>query len=258
MEQGLVSIISNTEVLPGVHLIWMHAPWIASDARPGQFVMVRCSDGYDPLLRRPFSIHRIDSRGRLALLFTVVGRGTAKLSQVEEGDELNLLGPLGNGFSVRSGSSELLLVAGGIGISPLVFLAEEALARGNSVTMLVGAPTVAQVYPIDMLPTGLKSVIITEDGSVGKKGLVTDFLPDFAPRADQLFACGPLSMYQVIATQVQRLKGIPMQVSVEVRMGCGLGACYGCTVKTTKGLRQVCKDGPVFELGEIIWKELNV
>jgi dihydroorotate dehydrogenase electron transfer subunit len=254
----MASIISNVEVLRGIHLIWVYAPGLASDARPGQFVMVRCSNGYEPLLRRPLSIHRTDNRERLALLFAVVGEGTAKLSQVKEGDELDLLGPLGNGFSIYHGSSRLLLIAGGIGISPLVFLAEEVLTQGHSVTMLVGASTAAQIYPINLLPPGLESVIATEDGSAGKKGLVTDFLPDFAPRADQLFACGPLSMYQAMATWVPKLKGVPVQVSVEVRMGCGLGACYGCTVKTTNGLKQVCKDGPVFELGEIIWKEINV
>jgi dihydroorotate dehydrogenase electron transfer subunit len=177
---------------------------------------------------------------------------------MREGDTVDLLGPLGNGFFINPGSRKLLLVAGGVGIAPLVFLAEEALARGCSVTMLLGASTAAQLYSKDLLPSELELVVTTEDGSAGRRGLVTDFIPDFAPWADQLFACGPLSMYQAMATQKQIQEIKPVQVSVEVRMGCGLGACYGCTVKTRGGLKQVCKDGPVFELDEIIWKEMCV
>jgi len=188
----------------------------------------------------------------MALLFNIVGRGTEWLSQCQEGDSLDLLGPLGRGFSFQSASHRLLLVAGGIGIAPLVFLAEKALGEGRSITLLIGAQNASLLYPESLLPPSIKLITATEDGSEGKKGMVTELMADFAAQADQVFACGPTSMYQSIAAQ-HYLKGKSVQISLEVRMGCGLGACYGCTIKTKRGLRQVCQDGPVFELNDIFW-----
>jgi dihydroorotate dehydrogenase electron transfer subunit len=253
LRQEIAHVTANTEIMPQVHLIWLESPLIASQTQPGQFVMARC--GEDTLLRRPFSIHQLEGK-RLALLFNVVGRGTHWLSQRQASDNLDLLGPLGNGYSIHSGSQNLLLVAGGIGIAPLVFLAQKATKTGCSVTLLLGAQTKSQLYPKDLLPQKVKLITATEDGSAGKRGLVTDLLPDFISRADQTFACGPLPMYQSMATQ-KLLKKKPVQISLEVRMGCGLGVCYGCTVKTKNGLKQVCKDGPIFELDDVAWDELK-
>jgi dihydroorotate dehydrogenase electron transfer subunit len=227
--------------------MWLEAPYIASQAQPGQFVMVRC--GEDTLLRRPFSVHQADGK-RIALLFNVVGRGTQWLSQQQADDSLDLLGLLGNGFSIHPDSKNLLLVAGGIGVAPLVFLAQKASKAGCSVTLLLGAQTKSQLYPQNLLPPEVKLITATEDGTAGKRGLVTDLLPDFTAWADQVFACGPLPMYQAMV-QMPQLRHKPAQISLEVRMGCGLGVCYGCTVKTKSGLKQVCKDGPVFELEEV-------
>lgn len=245
--------------MPGVYLLWVASPEIANQARPGQFVMVRCSEGYDPLLRRPLSIHRVAlgerEQGALALLFAVVGRGTRWLARRKEGDMIDLLGPLGRGFEIGPESRNLLLVAGGIGIAPLVALAQKAIANGSEVTLLLGAPTQAQLYPADLLPPQVRLVVATEDGSAGTKGLVTDLLARLAAEADQVFACGPISMYRAMASQGwQILQGKSVQVSLEVRMGCGFGFCYGCAVETWSGLKLVCKDGPIFELGDIIWK----
>lgn len=215
--------------------------------------MVHC--GEESLLRRPLSIHQVD-KGKLALLFTVVGKGTYWLAQCQAGDTIDLLGPLGNGYSIHPDSHNLLLVAGGIGIAPLCFLAQEALHQGCSVTLLLGAPTAAQLYPKDLLPPETELVITTEDGTAGKKGVITDLLPDFARGADQIFACGPIPMYRAMATQDQQLlKAKPVQISLEMRMGCGLGICYGCTLRTKRGLKQVCQDGPVFELNDILWDD---
>lgn len=214
--------------------------------------MVRCSEGYDPLLRRPFSIHRVaplSSPTQLALLFTVVGRGTKWLAERGEGDMLDLLGPLGHGFEISSRS--LLLLAGGIGIAPLVALAEKGIADGAQITLVLGAPKKAQLYPPHLLPAEAKLVVATEDGSVGRKGMVTDLLADLAPEADQIFACGPASMYRAIAALIKGEKSV--QVSMEVRMGCGFGGCYGCAIETKKGVKLVCQDGPVFDLKDIIW-----
>ncbi len=141
---GSGPIITNTEVIPGVHLTWLESPQIASSALPGQFVMVYC--GEETLLRRPLSIHRVD-KTKLALLFSVVGRGTRWLSRRKSGDKIDLFGPLGSGFSVLPTSRNLLLAAGGIGIAPLVFLAQEAVKQGHSVKLLLGAPTASQLYP---------------------------------------------------------------------------------------------------------------
>ena len=254
MKQVVAPVTANSEVMPGVYLIWLESLQIASEAKPGQFAMVRC--GEDTLLRRPLSIHQLDGN-KFALLFTVVGKGTYWLSQRQAGDNIDLFGPLGNGFSINSASKNLLLVAGGIGIAPLCFLAQEALAQGCSVTLLLGASTTTQLYPKHFLPSEAEVITITEDGTAGKKGVVIDYLLNNIDWADQVFACGPGEMYQAMALKKQELKleGKPVQVSLEVRMGCGRGVCYGCTLKTKNGLKRVCQDGPVFDLDNILWVE---
>ncbi|MFC1915687.1 dihydroorotate dehydrogenase electron transfer subunit [Chloroflexota bacterium] len=270
MKQASANIIENHQILKsfsrpqgrnilGSWIIWLNCPEISREARPGQFVMVRC--GGECVLPRPFSIHQVNDDS-IALFYVVWedGKGTGWLSQREVSDNINLFGPLGNGFSIQPDSRNLLLVAGGTGIAPLYFLAQEALKRDCSVTLLRGAQTATQLYPEPLLPPGIKLVTATEDGTAGKKGLVTDLVPDFVDRADQVFACGPMPMYRNMAIQKQKLKLTEKsaQISLEVRMGCGLGVCYGCTVKTKNGLKQVCKDGPIFDLNDILWEELNL
>ena len=244
--------------MPGVHLIWLESPQIVSTAQPGQFVMVRCGEGFEHPLRRPLSIHQINDGSKLAFLFNVAGKGTHWLAQCQVGDNIDLLGPLGNGYSIHPESHKLLLLAGGIGIAPLCFLAQEALKKDCSVRLLLGASTANQLYPRRLLPPEAELIITTEDGTAGKKGMITDLLPDFVDWADQIFACGPISMYQATAARDQQLKGKPVQISLEVRMGCGRGVCYGCTVKTKRGLKQVCTDGSVFDLGDILWDGLGL
>ncbi len=267
MKQVAAKITKNDRVLGslarahrrnvlGNQLIWLRCPEIAREAHPGQFVMVRC--GEECLLPRPFSIHQVDERGNMALFFAVWedGKGTQWLSERRIGDEIELWGPLGHGFSIQPKAHNLLLVAGGIGIAPLFFLAEEAANKGESVTLLLGAATASQLYPTHLLPPQIKLITTTEDGTAGEKGMITDLLPAYAGSADQVFACGPMPMYRNMALNKQRLNGKPVQISLEVRMGCGLGVCYGCTVKTRNGLEQVCRDGPVFDLDDILWDEL--
>jgi dihydroorotate dehydrogenase electron transfer subunit len=161
---------------------------------------------------------------------------------------------VGNGFSINPDSNSLLLVAGGNGIAPLYFLAQEALEKRCSVTLLYGTADKNRCS----IPPQIKLVSATEDGTVGYRGKITDLLPQYTGRADQVFVCGPLGMYkEMYSKREELLKDKPTQVSLEVRMGCGLGVCYGCTVKTKKGLKQVCKDGPIFALDDILWDELN-
>ena len=262
-KQTLCSVASNVEVMPGVHLMWIEAPNIAGSALPGQFITVRCADF---TLRRPFSIHQVSSR-EIAILFKMTGRGTLWLSQRQKQDRIDILGPLGKGFSIEPSAKNLLLVAGGIGIAPLAFLMHYASSR-HQMTLIHGAITAAQLYieryqPPAMKYQGVQFIPVTEDGSTGKKGMATDILPDFLDGADQLYACGPVDMYKAMAeisrgARQSNLKLRKCQVSLEVRMGCGFGACYGCTINTRKGLKQVCRDGPVFELNDIIWQEVRI
>jgi len=213
--------------------------------------MVDC--GEECLLPRPFSIHQVNGDG-IALFYAVLvgGKGTSWLSQCHKGAMVKLFGPLGNGFSIAPDSSNLLLVAGGNGIAPLYCLAQDALKRKRSVTLLYGTADNKR----RSIPPHIKLVSATEDGSAGKKGMITNLLPDFISGADQLFACGPLPMYKAMA-EMPELKSKPVQVSLEVRMGCGQGICYGCTVKTRRGLKKVCQDGPVFELNDILWEQIK-
>jgi dihydroorotate dehydrogenase electron transfer subunit len=307
MKQALYSISSNAEVMPGAYLMWIQAPDIATAAQPGQFVTVRCGDF---VLRRPFSIHQVGNtnviaseakQSQVALLFKVTGRGTFWLSERKAGEKIDVLGPLGKGFTVAPESRNLLLVAGGIGVAPLAFLVQQALGRAPSalgaqsgrassehqITLIHGASTAAQLYPFDYaqnrpfplassplslrakrsnlchLPKGAQFIPVTEDGSTGHKGKATDVLPDYLDWADQIYACGPLGMYEAMSKMSLRAKRSNLklkecQVSLEVRMGCGFGACYGCTINTRKGLREVCHDGPVFELDDIIWQEVTI
>ena len=262
LKRTLAPIISNDEIMLGVYLLWAKAPAIAAAARPGQFVMVRTSDGYNPLLRRPLSIHRVKDNGEIALLYDVVGKGTEWLSQRRVGQNIDLLGPLGNGFAVDS--HNLLLVAGGCGVAPLAFLADVTLSEGRRVALLYGADTAERIFPEGQLPHGLLTIATTEDGSLGRRGLATDFIAEAMALLTQtsidtaihdskiqIFACGPNDMYRAI-NENNSLKGIAVQVSLEARMGCGLGLCYGCTIETRQGLKRVCRDGPVFDLTQLL------
>jgi len=257
MKQSSATIISNREAMPGAYLLWLRSPQVASEAKPGQFVMVGCGEDNELPLRRPLSIHQLDGDS-LALLFTTAGKGTHWLSQRRVGDNIDLLGPLGNGFTIYPESAHILLVAGGMGIAPLAYLANRALQQRKKATILIGAKYGCQLLSEEFLPKGVTIITATEVGEQGYKGCVSELLPDYTDDTDQVFACGPIAMYREMAQRKQELglKGKPIQVSMEMRMGCGLGVCYACTVRTRSGLKQVCKDGPVFELDDIIWDEL--
>jgi dihydroorotate dehydrogenase electron transfer subunit len=256
MSQISAPVVSSLEVLADIYLMWLEAPGIATAARPGQFVMVGC--GGDTILPRPFSVHRVDG-SQLALLFNVVGKGTSRLTQVKKGDTVNIFGPLGNGFRIDKNSRNLLLVAGGMGIAPLYFLAETAAGEGRKVTLINGARTRDFLLPVSLpqkyyekglAPAGINVVCATDDGSEGFKGLATQLVPHYLAGIDQVFTCGPAAMYQAMA-KMPELKGKSVQLSLEIMMGCGVGVCYGCTIITKSGLKQVCKDGPVFEMGDV-------
>jgi dihydroorotate dehydrogenase electron transfer subunit len=256
MNQLKVPILSAVEAIKGVYLFRLEAPEIAKAARPGQFVMARC--GKETILPRPFSVHSVDG-GQISLLLNVVGKGTGWLSLKKKGDTLDIFGPLGNGYSINPKSQNLLLVAGGMGIAPLRFLAERAAAEGKNVTIINGAQSRDCLLPVNspqslynkgMLPANFQCVNATDDGSEGFKGFATQLIPHYLKDVHQVFACGPAAMYKTMM-RMPELKDKDVQLSLEKMMGCGIGVCYGCTTRTKNGLKQVCKDGPVFQMGEV-------
>jgi len=255
--QEITPIVFNKEVLPGIFHMKVESPQMAAEALPGQYVMITCDQGQERLLRRPISVHYA-ADGGLEFLYAVVGGGTRWLAQRKPAEKLDILGPLGRGFQISPGAHNLLMVAGGIGIAPFRYLADTALKTGKKVALLAGARTAQQVLPAARLSREVEFKVATEDGSLGHQGLVTALLPEYADKADQVFICGPSPMCKAIAANYAGLlKDKPVQVSLEVRMGCGLGFCYACTIKTIQGLKQVCKDGPVFEMRDVVWNELK-
>jgi dihydroorotate dehydrogenase electron transfer subunit len=256
MNQSSVPILSAVEALKGVYLFRLEAPDIAKAAKPGQFVMVRCAK--ETILPRPFSIHSADGT-TISLLLSVVGKGTEWLSLKKKGDTLDIFGPLGNGYTINEKSQNLLLVAGGMGIAPLRFLAEVAAGLGKKVTIIMGAQSSQQLisltppqslYNKGMLAANYQCLTATDDGTEGFKGFATQLIPHYLNGIHQVFACGPAPMYQTMS-KMPELKDKDVQLSLEIMMGCGTGVCYGCTIKTKKGLKQVCKDGPVFEMDDV-------
>jgi dihydroorotate dehydrogenase electron transfer subunit len=201
------------------------------------------------------SFHRFREAGderQFAILYDVRGRGTLLLSQMRAGDTLSVFGPLGKGYSLRTQTQHVLLVAGGLGIAPVIALADEAVAAGKSVTVLHGARTSSALIPPGMLPSDLELMSATDDGTGGHHGYVTQLLEPYLPWADQVLACGPNPMFAAMAEVMRKLRSRkPVQVLLEERMGCGTGVCYGCAVFTRKGVRLVCRDGPRFELREV-------
>ena len=233
--------------------ITFECPELVTQASPGQFVMVNCDD---TTLPRPFSINRITGNGELSLFFAVLenGTGTEWLSECKPGDTVKIFGPLGNGFKIESTSHNILLVGGGMGIAPLIFLAEEEAKKGRTVTLMYGTQNKDR-YPVESILPDINVINATEDGSIGHHGMVTELLPEYIGKADQVFICGPAAMYRYIHNQ-NIIKDKPAQVSLEVRMACGRGICYGCTVKTIKGKKKVCEDGPVFDFSDIDWNSI--
>jgi len=234
--------------------MWLEAPEIARIARPGQFIMIRCAG--ETFLRRPLSIFRLSAdKTCLAFLFAVVGQGTTWLANARPGDKLDLRGPLGNGFSIDREIKNAVLIAGGLGLAPLGFLGDELAALGVRVSFMYGAASAHLLCPDYLLPEVTERVIATNDGSCGRQGFITSFLPEYLTSEASLFACGPTPMYRSLARQ-NILQNRGTEVSLEVRMACGLGVCYGCSVNTHQGLKQVCKHGPVFKLNDVLWDEL--
>ncbi len=250
MKQIRAKILSNKEISKGRFKISLEAPAISGESSPGQFVMVKCSDKVKPFLRRPFSFHKIDKEG-FELLYQVTGEGTALLSKKKEGEQLDLIGPLGTGFQIEE-KRDAILIAGGIGVAPLYALAKDLKRRGILLKILLGTKTKSHILCMEDFKELTQDIeIATEDGSMGNKGLATNLLKP--EKKHIIYACGPNAMLRATA-KIAKENGALCQVSLEERMGCGTGVCMGCAVETATGYKRACKDGPVFNAGEIIWQ----
>jgi dihydroorotate dehydrogenase electron transfer subunit len=251
----LATVQENLPVGEGLFLMRVAAPEIARDCRAGQFLHIRTAraGSYDPLLRRPISIYRIDG-DQLWLYYDVVGRGTEFLAGLRAGDQLDTLGPLGQPFKIAPTTRNLLMVGGGIGLAPLVALADEALGRDLNVTLLGGFRNGERVLGGQHVQPQVEYVVATEDGSVGHRGYVTELIREYLPWADEVFACGPTAMLKSLAREVDGTTK-RVQVSLEERMGCAMGVCLSCVLHARQGLKRVCRDGPVFDLADL--KELQ-
>ena len=258
--QEKIKIAANNRISGRYFQLALKAPQLARLVLPGEFLEVRVSDSYEPLLRRPFSIHKV-SGAQIAILYEVLGLATEILAKKKAGDYLDVLGPLGNGFDCRKPKTahrKPVLVAGGMGVAPLLFLAEK-LSK-FSTTVLIGARSKEQILcEKEFKKLGCSVKIATDDGSRGFKGKVTDLLRKVLLKNSQtpelknsIYACGPRPMLKEISKISKKYK-IPAQVSLEEHMSCGIGACLGCVVKTKEGFKRVCKEGPVFNANEIIW-----
>lgn len=279
MLQQTAHVVSTARPGPDAGLVILEAPAIASAARPGQFVMVRCGD---LPLRRPLSVHASDGR-HIALLFRTAGQGTTWLAARKAGDAVSVTGPLGNGFTAPDAPSRVLLLAGGLGIAPLSFLGAR-LSGSHDVLLVQGARSGSELYEPDealrrLLPSESMASVFTrrltatDDGSAGIHGLALEVALPHLQWADRVYICGPVGMCLAAHRCAARSDGgtapagvslnpaavrrlLDAQVSLELRMGCGVGACYACSIPSVRGRVKVCRDGPVFRFGDVVWEAL--
>ena len=255
MQHTEVRVVETAEVYPNTFVSWYEGRDLTANAVPGQFVMVQPREGLDPLIPRAFSFYRFRESGgerHFALLYSVIGEGTEIMSEHRPGDLVTMTGPLGQGFQVRHAARNLLLVGGGVGIAPLVALADDQIARGASIVLCFGARDATGVYPAELLPPEVEYAVATENGSTGHQGLVTDLFAENLTWADASFACGPVPMFRSMAEHVRQDRmQRQVQILMETEMACGLGICYGCAVFTRRGVRLCCKDGPRFNLLDV-------
>ncbi|WP_319549055.1 dihydroorotate dehydrogenase electron transfer subunit [Desulfogranum marinum] len=250
-------IKSAEQITEDIFRLTLHAPMIVSQAKPGQFVMVKTSSNLDPLLRRPFSIHDVSADGDLLLLYKTIGKGTTLLSALTQGMSVDLIGPLGNCFTY-SGNHDVCLIGGGMGIAPLLFWARHlssGVTKPGTHRVLLGARHRRELQPIATAfqSLGYNVDLATDDGSLGHHGFVSQLLPPILPSVQGVYVCGPTPLMQEVANQCHEID-IPCQASMETHMACGLGACLGCTIHGSDGTyKHVCKHGPIFDAKEVLW-----
>lgn len=261
------TVVANARLSSDYSILSLAAPEVGARTRPGQFVMVKPAGSSDPLLRRPFSVFEVlrNSGGAItgvSILNKRAGRSTRRLYDLEAGDVVSCLGPLGQPFKTVSTPTQAWMVAGGVGLAPFATLAEALAAAKTPTTLFYGARTSDELFYLDFFEhLGVSVVLTTEDGGRGTKGRVTapleDALKAVRPGGAMVYACGPEPMLEAVATLAARYEQ-PSQVSVERVMGCGLGGCYSCVVPVRHGdeeahLVRSCISGPVFDGAELVW-----
>jgi len=244
MIKSLFDIEQNEPLASGIYRLVLHGDTSAITA-PGQFVNIELEGRF---LRRPISVCDLDGQ-RLTLIYKTIGKGTQQLGIMKPGEKLDLLTGLGNGYNTDHCGQEPLLIGGGVGVPPLYLLAKRLVAAGKKPKVIVGFNSLQEVFLEEKFrDLGIELFLTTADGSYGLKGFVTDAMK-LCGRYDYTFACGPEPMLKAVYT-VSDVNG---QYSFEERMGCGFGACMGCSCKTKYGYKRICKDGPVLEKEEIVW-----
>ena len=243
MKQTVFTIESNEKIAKDVYLMVLSGD--TSDiTAPGQFVNIKLEGFY---LRRPISVCDY-SDNSLTLIYKVVGKGTEYMAELGKGFKLDILTGLGNGFDTAKSGQKPLLIGGGVGVPPMYNLAKKLIALGKEVSVIIGFNTAEEVFFADEFKKiGADVHVATADGSMGTKGFVTDVMKDLS--YDYFYTCGPMPMFKAI----EAIASTSGQYSFEARMGCGFGACMGCSCKTKYGNKRICKDGPVLEREEIIW-----
>jgi dihydroorotate dehydrogenase electron transfer subunit len=247
--------ITSVEYLhPRFVLIKLKSDEALPEIKPGQFVEVKVEGSASTFLRRPISINFVDRENReIWLLVQLVGEGTKAMARLNEGDFLNVLFPLGNGFSVPKKGEKVLLVGGGVGVAPLLEYGKALNEVGAKPVFLLGARTKTDLMQLDLFGKYGDVYITTEDGTEGEKGFVTQHSVLAKESFDRISTCGPKPMMVAVA-RFAKANSIPCEVSLENMMACGLGACLCCVEKTVKGNVCVCKEGPVFNINDLTWQ----
>lgn len=254
-----VTVVSNEPIADGVYALVINAPKLAQTIKPGQFVNIAVPGNAMSLLRIPLSYASADAEaGTVEIWYAVVGDGTERLSQMKPGAKTDLLGPGGNGWTIPEGCRRALLVAGGIGVPPVLCLARELAARGIPYTVSIGAASKGCLVGEDEFEAAGAPVIsvATDDGSYGYHGFCTAAAEQVIEleggEFDYVAACGPEPMMAKVAAAAAKA-GVPCEVSLERMMSCGFGACSTCAVETTSGMKGACMCGPVFNAEEVVW-----
>jgi len=258
--QDIYKVVSNEKLCPRFHRLCIDAPAITRSVLPGQFVHIRAQDGLEPFFRRPFSVYR--AQKHVEVFYEIVGKGTRLMSEMRAGDAVDVLGPVGTPFSLPPvGTKQVVMVAGGIGIAPFLMLSDILCReRGSAfptleMILLYGGRTRGHVYKMkEFKDNGCKVHVATDDGSVGTKGRVSKLFSRITanPESTFVYTCGPAPMMASVQAFAKK-HGLNGQAACEEVMACALGACLGCSIKTTQGYKTVCCDGPVFDLAEVIF-----
>ncbi|HNX29136.1 MAG TPA: dihydroorotate dehydrogenase electron transfer subunit [Syntrophomonadaceae bacterium] len=250
-------VIVNNQIGSDMYQMEFISPEMAARCKPGQFIHVKVNTLNAPLLRRPLSIYDVDKKlGSIILLYKVVGQGTELLTRIRSKEYLDVMGPLGQGFNTKPSGRRIVLIGGGVGIAPLVYLARVLKEKNYQIKVLHGADSRRNLVAAEKLQEiGAEFLAATDDGSAGFKGFVTDLLiKKINPRqVDYIYACGPEAM-MAAAAEYATANRIPGQVSLEEHMACGVGACLGCARKlksSDENYVKICKDGPVFDINEV-------